>query len=437
METTTPAAPEASASTAAPEQTQSTSVSTEKPVIKVPAGGSINRRDFAKAIGLDLDKDDDDSDEGEEETTEEDVREPVESEDEEKEAKTPTTTDDEEEAETTESEEESESEDDEKAEKVEDAKIDVKGRALKLKLEDGRELKLPANATILHKVDGELKEINLSDAINREVGYLTVEQRLTKVANLERDLNTKMESMQSAVQEQEQFLKELSELSVSKTPEMALAKLGARMGKTPGQMMEALFMQGLQWAEAFHKMGGDMNQIKAHFNNVDLEWYKQRDAEAAQKAEAKQGMDALNRAVLATCEQSSVSPGEWSEAFNQLAEEGILVGRTQQDAINMGVQRALQLRHIKNIEEAVGALPEAEKYPKLKATLMRVTNPQDYTVEDLKDLVKTYIQDTSGTKLSEAKNPVKRPSVPQQKVGAKTNQKIRNVSDLRRAFGIR
>lgn len=423
--------------TPAPSATPSTSTSNVptggKPVIAVPAGGTINRREIAKYSGHDELKDfdsnevDDDADYGyaENQFAEEEENEEVEAATEEVDE------------ENTEAEAEEETEDTDPEVDSDVEKIATKGKGIILKTADGKQVKLPKDAVILHKVDGELKEINLADAINREVGELTVEQRLSKVANIENFYKQEVSKLNSRVSEREEFLTEVSKLATSDKPEAALALIAELQGIPPGQIYKNFVEQGRKWAEHFAKAGLTPEALEAHWNKLDRDYFQSKLQKEKEAQQSKQQNESFARMANDAAREQGVTEAEFIAAAEELVKDnGYVNSRDDNDSIRITIEKALQTKHRSSIDEALKGTSVKDK-EKLVAQLMKYTNPHEFSVEDLKQLVKEYLK-SSDPKLSQ-KSALTGKS-PAQKIGSRENNKmpvkVRSVTELKRAFGL-
>jgi hypothetical protein len=403
--------------------TSSETVVSAEPVIIPSNGGRADLRAFKEASGLNKIVDaDDDSDDAEESN-------------EEPQADTQEASSD------TESNE-SDDGDEEEAEDSSDASLEeiskeVKGKGISLKTKDGKVLKLPMDATIVHKVDGVLTEINLQQAINREVGELTIEQRLTKTANLEHTLKTKLKQVEEREAEEGKFVEEIANLAASDKPELAFVKLCEKNNQTPGQAFKMLINKGLEWAKKIESQGLTEKDIEAYCTQVDRDYFKQKIEDKNKSELSTKETQNLERLAHEAVQKYKVTDDEFDEAVQQLLEqEGAFANLSPEQKIDKVMNVALGSKHTRLVDEALKGTG-LEEDAAVRRALFRVTDPIEFSVEDIREIAIASKSQSVATKLPEGKT-VKGQAI-KQNVGAKTKQEVVKVSrpgDIRRQFGL-
>lgn len=413
-------------------QTQSSNSSSPQ-IIKVPSGGGLDKYAFEKVVSPPVeDKEDDVGDEAEE-SSERDVKDNEESGDKEDEQ---------------ELQDEKDTEEDEEDEKGLDLSVlnEIKASSKKsysVKVGD-KEFRLPDDAVITHKVDGKFVEIPLKKVLQTTAGEMTVEERLSKIANYENQLLEKEKTITSQHEEREKrwngFIDTLEKAATSDKPEIALALLGERVGKPPGQVYRELWQRALQWVKSFEEKGKTQEEVDRYFASLDNQWYKkkldERDLETKRAAE--------NQKLFSLMEESrqaeGISKEEMVDSINSLLKEEAFTGRNTEDCVNMACERALQIKHLSMVHKAISSVDEGlNKDENLIRAILSATNVHDWSVEEIAGLVKEHCKDVLTEKLNQraaVKGTPKKQDVSEKQEAKSKTKKVRSVHDLRREFGL-
>jgi hypothetical protein len=408
-------------------------VVSSEPVIIPSTGGRADLRAFKEASGLNKIVDaDDDGDDSEENSN--DSMETSRSDDSEESQSSKKSLD---ESQDDSDESESDDEGEDQTTDLEEISKEVKGKGISLKTKDGKVLKLPMDATIMHKVDGVLTEINLQQAINREVGELTIEQRLTKTANLEHTLKTKLKQVEEREAEEGKFVEEIANLAASDKPELAFVKLCEKNNQTPGQAFKMLINKGLEWAKKIESQGLTEKDIEAYCTQVDRDYFKQKIEDKNKSELSTKETQNLERLAHEAVQKYKVTDEEFDSAVESLlAQEGAFAGLSPEQKIDKVMNVALGSKHTRLVDEALKGTG-LEEDAAVRRALFRVTDPIEFSVEDIREIAIASKSQSVATKLPEGKT-VKGQAI-KQNVGAKTKQEVVKVmrpGDIRRQFGL-
>lgn len=409
----------------------------EPTVLRVPMNGGLDHRAFAKAVGQvedsSEDPEDGDTEDAETESTED---------------KKSTKGGDESEESNEEDSKEEESSEEEVAEEGAEDKDETpekkpSAKFIKAKLADGTDVKIPEDATFFHKVDGEYTEIKLRDAINREVGELTVNQRLSKLANFEHKLKGETEKVMRADAHKKKLLDEVVALATSEQPELAIARLGEFRGMSPGQMYRKLFNTAIGWIEAFKAEGGDMTLMDKRFNEMDVNYLRQKaDKERAALNSQSKKQTLFNLAEEAR-KSENLNEEEFTGAINELVKEEGFSGKSDNECVNLICERALLRKHEVLVD---GAIEEFDpsifvKNKDIRAKLLEYTNPHEWTKAEIKTLLKEFKKDVATAKLTKRAQGQSPANISKQNGAVRQKDSkptvLKGVAGLREHFGVR
>ena len=278
--------------------------------------------------------------------------------------------------------------------------LEVSGKPIIMKLKDGKEVKFPADAKILHKVDGKIQEIDLKTALNREAGELSIEQRMTKLAHYEHNLKLETEKVvkqkDAELEESRSLLRDVAVLSQSDNPTEAIVKIAEKGGVPPGKVYKKLFLAGLEHARKFQEAGGTMADIEAYFNKMDQEYLenqlKSRD-EKESKAKWLSEAQARRDKLLA---ERGIERTEFEAVAQAMFDAGDLEGVPTDDVIETVADRVQSQRHESLITEALKGLPSITSDTKLMTEIRKLTNAQDWSSEEIRQLAVEFKKDSLG-----------------------------------------
>ena len=289
---------------------------------------------------------------------------------------------------------------DKEPEEIGKTELEVSGKPIIMKLKDGKEVKFPADAKILHKVDGKSQEIDLKTALNREAGELSIEQRMTKLAHYEHNLKLETEKIvkqkDAELEESRSLLRDVAVLSQSDNPTEAIVKIAEKGGVPPGKVYKKLFLAGLEHARKFQEAGGTMADIEAYFNKMDQEYLeKQLKSRDEKESKAKWLSEAQARRDQLLTERG-IERSEFEATAQAMFDAGELEGVPTDDVIYTVADRVESQRHEALISEALKGLPSITGDTKLMAEIRKLTNAQDWSSEEIRQLAVEFKKDSLG-----------------------------------------
>lgn len=343
-----------------------------------------------------------------------------------------------------ESDEAEESEEGEEVEKEAGSKDEAakpSGKAIKAKTADGKEIDIPEDAVILHKVDGELKEINLKEHLNLVAGELTVNQRMGKVASFKEQLDKEREQVFATLKAREDEEKQILEYCAKGNPEAALCYLAEKNGQSPVQLYKQMLAQVAKAYNSFE--GKSAAEIENHFLVLETQWMqdqqkKKKDLEAEQTKSQK-----FAQQVTTTLEQEGINEELFVSVTDQMAKAGELSGKSDVEALDAVIDRALEIKHKNLIHSALSKeIPKALNNKDFVGLLLRYTNPHDFSEAEILKIAKGVLGEETkriAATLSKKSSPGNaRSHSSEKKSEAKPVKKraLRSASDMASAFGL-
>lgn len=358
--------------------------------------------------------------------------EPENSEEAEEEGETEESEEDSEESDEDSSEDSSEDEaEDDGAEEVSKKASAVKG--FKAKGADGKEMVIPEDVVILKKVDGEVREIKLKDHLDLVAGELTVNQRMSKIASFKVELDKKMESLK----EREAYEQNVLKLAQEGKADRAIMLMAERNKISPVQMYRAFLNNMAKAAKSFEDK--TPAEIENHFLTMESQWYKEQQ-EKAQKEQAEKHQE---EQFVTQVEKEIIHQGltikDFEVAANQLKSQNKLEGLSREAAADKVIDHALEIKHSALIGQALDKVnPELKKNRKLVALLLEKTNPHDYSVADLVEILKDVLDEERtriASKLSK-KSTAKVASSQKKSEAKQETKKLKTLAEFAKAFGM-
>lgn len=309
-------------------------------------------------------------------------------------------------------------------------------KAVSVKLADGRVVKIPKDAKIIHTVDGKPTEINLIEALNREAGERTIEQRLTELSHKEREFKLKetslteeLDTLKRTAQEDTEFFESVAE-HASEKPEVALALIAERKGILPGEVMEQYISHAIQIVKGLQAKKLTMSDIKAMCHEVNVNYLKDQREKDKTKTDKKNRIDNLSQGLKGLMQEHSLSSELIKDAIGELG--NALSGDPSKD-LNLIRAKALELQSVLNIEEA---LEEAgfKEDAALKNNLLEVA--RGFTKAEIVKLIRDFkgSQSKPAVKSTLGKQSGKKPGEPKKPTSAVV---VKSTEGLARQFGLR
>lgn len=435
-ENNSPSVPSAEASAS---NQKVTVVKPDRAKIVMPStGGGFSFDDFNRATGVDVDK----IDEPDEPEVEEGSGELLDSdEDQFGEKKSKKAKVDDEEEETDESEQEESEEDSEEEENQEDleALSSETKKGIKAFTKDGKELKLPPDLEIEQVVDGEPVKINLREHLNVVAGELTVKSRLGKVSSFREEVEQRRKEIES---EHSRFTGELQTLvsfAAQGKPELAICYLAELNGISPIQMKKQFLKSVL--AEATRFEGKSEVEIENYYLNLENQWRNRKEKKASEQREQQEKANQFVQKVNNILVTQDITPEDFSIASEDLRNKGELEKLGRDDALSRVVEHALLIKHVSMAKSAIEAVdPKLVKNTKLFNTLLDLTHPNKFTVEEMSAVLKEYLgkaSDRIASSLSKKVQPQQVRARSEKQNGAGNKKKVfKSADDLARAFGL-
>lgn len=310
-----------------------------------------------------------------------------------------------------------------------------KGATYSAKTSSGKEFTIPEDAVIFHKVDGEIQEIPLKEHLNIVAGELTVNQRLGKLASFREELKKENESIKTQMQEEyaenSKVIEEFKKGNVS----TAFCLMAERAGTSPVQMYRSMLTQIDKAYKAFE--GWDSDKIENHFLKLEAEWTGKKEKDRVEKETRKQQTDKFLSETDAALKEEGLGVDQFEAAVTLLTKEraGDWQGWSMEERRESAIEQALYTKHVSLVASAVDSInPSLRQDEKLISDLLKVTNPHDWSVEDLTKLIRELLGDKAkdiATKLSKRASTNSVPANSKGKVVAKQKKSIRTMSDLR------
>lgn len=312
------------------------------------------------------------------------------------------------------------------------------GKGIKIKTKDG-ESAIGEDTVILWPVDGEIKEIPLKEHMNIVAGELTVNQRLGKLASYREELKKENAQIKADAKEvadgYDTILKLIDEGKVS----AALTTLAERHGGSPVAMYRKMLSELYKAGEAFKDWPED--RIENHFSKLEIEW---RDKKEKDRAEKESKQKEVNRFISETegmIKEQGLTRDDFTVAAELLQKEtpDDWKGQTMEQRREATIQQALYTKHVDLISKAINAVnPKLGQDKNFVADLMKVTDPHEWSLEDIEKLIREYLGDKTksiATTLSKKAAPAAT-SKKQEVVKQEKKKPTRSYSDFRAAFGL-
>lgn len=330
---------------------------------------------------------------------------------------------------------ESEQEDKEGEEKEGDSKVGT----YTAKTASGKEFTIPEDAVIFHKVDGEIQEIPLKEHLNIVAGELTVNQRLGKLASYREELKRENEAIKTAQKEEVEENAKILDAFQKGNTSAAFCMLAEKSGKSPVQMYRSMLAEIDKAYKAFE--GWDSDKIENHFLKLEAEWASEKERKRVEKETKKQQVDRFLSDTDSALKQEGLQVPEFEAAVTLLTKEKASDWQnwSMEERRDSAIEQALYTKHVSLVAQAVDAInPKLRQDEKLISDLLKVTNPHEWSVEDMTKLIRELLGDKAkdvATKLSKRVGNNVANVNSQKKVVAKPKKSIRTMSDLRSLIG--
>lgn len=330
---------------------------------------------------------------------------------------------------------ESEEEDKEAGEEDKGAKVP----SYSAKTSSGKEFTIPEDAVIFHKVDGEIQEIPLKEHLNIVAGELTVNQRLGKLASYREELKRENESIKTAQKEESDENAKILDAFQKGNTSTAFCMLAEKSGKSPVQMYRSMLAEIDKAYKAFE--GWDSDKIENHFLKLEAEWNGEKEKKRVEKETKKQQVDRFLSETDSALKQEGLQVPEFEAAVTLLTKEkaGDWQNWSMEERRDSAIEQALYTKHVSLVAQAVDAInPKLRQDERLISDLLKVTNPHEWSVEDMTKLIRELLGDKAkdvATKLSKRVGGNVASVNSQKKVVAKPKKSIRTMSDLRSLIG--
>lgn len=435
--------------TSTPSAATETSASTQKVTVVKPdrakivmpsTGGGFSFDDFNRATGVDVDK----VDEPDEPEIEEGSGELLDSDEDQfgekktKKAKADEDEDSDEKGEEEDSEDSKEG-DDEDTEGLDELSASTKKGAIKAFTKDGKEVKLPPDLEIEQMVDGEPVKINLREHLNVVAGELTVQSRLGKISSFREEVEQRRKDIEKEHNKFHGDLKTLIDFTTQGRPELAICYLAELNGMSPIQMKKQFLKSVL--AEATKFEGKSEVEIENYYLNLENQWRNRKEKKAKEQSEQQEKANQFVAKVNNILTKENLSPEEFSIASEDLRTKGELDKLERDEALSRVVEHALLIKHVSMARSAIEAVdPKLVKNKKLFNTLLDLTHPNKFTVEEMSAVLKEYLgkaSDRIASSLSKKVDPRQVQFKSEKQNGAGNKKKVfKSADDLARAFGL-
>lgn len=403
-------------------------------------GGGFSMDEFNRATGVETDNVDE-ADEPEQEEGTGELSESDEDQFGEKKVKKEETEEEKEDEDGEDSEEESDDEDSEedKADDLEDLATDSK-KAIKAFTKDGKEIKLPPDLEIEQIVDGEPVKINLREHLNVVAGELTVNSRLGKIASFREQVEQRRKEVESIHTKFNSDIQTLVSFVEKGKPELAICYLAELNGMSPIEMKKQ-FLKSVV-AEATRFEGKSEVEIENYYLNLEKQWRQRKEQKALESSQKEKEANTFVQKVNGILERENLTPVEFTKASDVLREDGELEGLSREEALTRVVEHALLVKHVSMAKTAIEAVdPKLTQNKKLFNTLLDLTHPNKFTVEEMSDVLREYLGKTTNriaSSLSKKVQPNKASMKPKSEKQNEAGKKkvFKSATDLGKAFGL-
>lgn len=419
----------------------------EKVKIEVSqSGGGFSMDEFNRALGRETDN----VDEPDEPEMEEGAGELLDSDDPPTKEKKKAPLDDdgeEEESDEEEGEDTDESADDdsdeEEAEGEESAELEelgkgVKKGAIKAYTKSGKAITLPPDLEIEQVVDGETRKINLREHLNVVAGELTVDSRLGKIGSFREQVETRRKEIEGIHGKFMDDINTLVGFAKEGKPDLAICYLAELNGMSPVQMKKQ-FLKAIV-AEAAKFEGKSEVEIENYYLNLDRQWRDRKEQKQKERNKKQTDANAFVENVTGQLKREKISPEEFTAASQELKGKGELQNLSQDEAIDRVIEHALYSKHVNMAKSAIGLVDaKLVNNKRVFELLLRHTHPNEFTVEEMADVLSEYLGKTktriaSGLSKKVQHRQVQAKSEKQNEAGKK-QRTYRSQGDLGRAFG--
>ena len=430
-ETQTPSSP---ASEPAGGSSSSNNQSKEKVVIKAGGSGGYSMDDFKKAVGLDTENHDIPDEPEQEEGRGELLDDPVEA------TQDPIVQDIPTEEEVSEEQEEEQEEDSEETtlQELQELGKGIKKGGVKAFTKDGKPLTLPPDLEIEQMVDGEVRKINLREHLNVVAGELTVDERLKRVTEFRRELESERQHIVGAHNKFIQDVNTIVNFAKQGNPDLAICYLAEMNGTSPVEMKRQFLKTLVQEGSKFE--GKTELEIENYYLNLERQWRDKKEQKQKEQSEKKIKANSFVEYVTTELKKEGLSPDEFTAASQELGSNGNLQGLSQERAVESIIEHALYTKHINMAKSAIELVdPKLIQNKKLFDLLLEHTHPNKFTVEEMADVLSTYLGKTQ-TRIASALSKKVKPQQVQTKSekqnGAGKKKIYRSMGDLQKAFGL-
>jgi hypothetical protein len=423
---------------------QATPARPEKVKMQVSAGGGgFGLDDFNRAIGVDVDK----VDEADEPEQEQGTGELVDSDEDQFGEKKPKKEEAEEDEESEDADEDGDNEDSEESEdgdekdndKLDELSASAKKGAIKAFTKDGKEVNLPPDLEIEQMVDGEPVKINLREHLNVVAGELTVNSRLGKIASFREQVEQRRKEVENIHTKFNTDIQTLVSFVEKGKPELAICYLAELNGMSPIEMKKQFLKSVVAEAQRFE--GKSELEIENYYLNLERQWRQRKEQKALEASKKEQEANGFVQKVNGILERENLTPVDFTKASDVLRAEGELEGLSREEALSRVVEHALLVKHVSMAKSAIEAVdPKLTQNKKLFNTLLDLTHPNKFTVEEMSAVLREYLGKTTNriaSSLSKKVQPNKAAKYKSEKQNEAGKKKIfRSAAELGKAFGL-
>lgn len=393
--------------------------------------GQLNPSDFADSMGVyDHIKDDaedsspveDDENSQEIEEDESDVAEDTEDEDDD-DLEEDDGSDDEDEDE----ELEEDGDDDEEEEDEDDAEevVEKTKKDLVAVTKSGKKIVVPKDATVKHKVDGQVVELKVQDLLNDYAGTQTISRRMNEVAQKTKEAEIVKAKAESIQQEYQSFFNEISELTKAGKFDVAVEAIAYANNEDPTVFMKKLIDSANNWASTW----GSMSDVeKARWEQEQQSRYFAKKTKAEQdKLERVQLEQQANKYISSVVSGLGIAEEQFFGKVSELAKNEKFSQLDIKGRVDYTVGMILGEKHVSNIE-AVSRSFGTRVTPKIKALVAQHTTYQD-SQDDIRKIISALLKDEKGKVAKTLSKKVRkggntpRAAVQKDKEGSRADQK--------------
>lgn len=312
-------------------------------------------------------------------------------------------------------------------------------KGIKAFTKEGKALTLPPDLEIEQMVDGEPRKINLREHLNVVAGELTVQSRIGKVSSFREEVEKRRQDLERGYTKFNNDINTLVDFAKQGKPDLAICFLAEMNGVSPIQMKKQ-FLKSLV-AEATRFEGKSELEIENYYLNLENQWQLGKQKKAREAEQKKQNFESFISHVTNELKKENLLADEFIAAKEELSNNGSLNGLSQDATLDRVIEHALLKKHSIMAHDAIEQVdPKLVKNRKLIDLLLEHTHPNKFSVEEMANVVRTYLgKETTriASNLSKKVGVPKTTTSSEKQNGAGKKQRIyRSQADLARAFGL-